>query len=123
MFIYIMYTYCRLSDNYNAPDKIKQTPITIVLAKWEQLRFFASIKGDNLQMEVKKDAVAVVAKILEEIPEDSERIKVIQQNYHGMTAIEYDIKSGNGIIVQVKSVIATYVYMSKFTNFNFFRLF
>ena len=52
-------------------------------------------------MENKKGAVEVIAKILEKIPEE-EQIRVIQQNYHGMPAIEYDIKSGNGIIVKVR---------------------
>ena len=50
----------------------------------------------------------VIAKILGKIPE--EQIRVIQQNYHGMPAIEYDIKSGNGIIVKVKEC-DTYVHV------------
>lgn len=94
-----------LGGDYNISDKNNHTPVTIVLAKWEQLRFFASIKGDNLEPEFKNNAVEVIAKILWKIPVD-DRVDVIKQKYHGMTAIEYDIKLGNGIIVEV---IAVYV--------------
>ena len=72
-------------------------------------------------MEHKKGAVEVIAKILGKIPEN-EQIRVIQQNYHGMPAIEYDIKSCNGIIVKVKEY-DTYVRTSEFTNYVFCRLF
>ena len=106
----------RFADSYNTPDKNKQTPITIVLAEWERQKFFATIKGDKIKPEVKKGAPAVIAEILSKIPEADERISAIKQNYHGMTAVEYDIKSRNGVIVEVKRC-GRYAYTYVATTF------
>ena len=92
----------RFARKYNTLDKKKQTPITIVLAEWEESRYFASIKKIELNTQLKKDTAAVVAKILSKISEVEDQIKAIKQTFYGMTALEYDIKSGNGIIVEVK---------------------
>ena len=55
---------------------------------------------DN-ELNAKKDnAIKVIATILQNLPED-DIFAAIEHEYHGMTAIEYDMESGAGLIVQV----------------------
>ena len=55
---------------------------------------------DN-ELNAKKDnAIKVIATILQNLPEE-DRFAAIEHEYHGMTAIEYDMESGAGLIVQV----------------------
>lgn len=55
---------------------------------------------DN-ELNAKKDnAIKVIATILQNLPEE-DRFSAIEHEYHGMTAIEYDMESGAGLIVQV----------------------
>lgn len=88
--------YCRINCECRA-DINNHTPITIVLDKFDTL--FAKKDG---QLEKKKDdAIKVIAKILQKLPEE-ERVSAIEYDYHGMSAIEYDMQSGIGLIVKVK---------------------
>lgn len=78
-------------------DKRGNTPITAVLDKFDML---SAMKHKDLKTK-KGNAVKVIATILQNLP-DGDRFAAVEHEYHGMTAIEYDMKSGAGLIVQVK---------------------
>ena len=88
-------------SDFEAEDKELHTPITTVLAEWDRLTLFASIKKNTSIDNIRSDAVEVIFNILSKI-DDNSRIKAIKKTYCGTYAIEYDIKSGNGIITEVK---------------------
>ena len=69
----------------NAIDRNHRTPIVTALVNHEQL---------------KEIAPQVIMTILSYLPA-SEAVTTLQHAYHGMPVIEYDIKSGIGMIVKV----------------------
>ena len=92
----------RFNSDFKTNDKNLHTPITIVLAEWEKLRYHALIKKDTVTDAKRSNAVKVINIILDELESDYDRITAITMKYHGISAIEYDIKSGYGIIVEVR---------------------
>ena len=93
---YICNIICRICTKCTS-DKKGSTPITAVLDKFDML----SAMNDSDLKTKKDDAIKVIATILQNLPE-GDRFAAIEHEYHGMTAIEYDTKSGAGLIVQVK---------------------
>ena len=74
---------------YTSPDRDHYTPIITALVNCDELKGLAP---------------RVVSKILSYLSTDL-CITAIKRTYRGLNAIEYDIKSGKGVIVQVSSIL------------------
>ena len=93
----LIFSVCRIGESMRKPDRNHYTPIVSALVSHEYKRI------------TKDESVKVVFEILSYLSTSctdcTKCIEAIKDaKYRGLPVIEYDIKSGQGIIIQVSSI-------------------